>query len=115
MNNIYYDAEENRLIYLKEKADENYWSRHWRKQPNIKKIYQQKPKWIINETKRFLKKGNKIIEGGCGLGDKLFWLSKNGYEVIGVDFAIEIVQYVKANFPELEVILGDVRKTTTSN
>ena len=51
-----------------------------------------------------------MLQGGCGLGDKVHSLDKVGFEAYGIDFAPNVVSMINENWPHLDVRQGDVRK-----
>jgi|SaaInlStandDraft_3_1057020.scaffolds.fasta_scaffold31653_2 SAM-dependent methyltransferase len=105
----YYDKINNRLVYIKKEATDNFWDEHWEKYKSkdfFKKEYANKT--IVNFTKKYLPIGSKILEGGCGLGDKVYALDKIGYDAIGLDYAERTVELVKENWPHLNIVLGDI-------
>jgi len=71
-------------------------------------------RFILDVTRRFLANG-RILEGGCGLGDKVYCLHSNGFSAFGVDFAEETVRRINECFPELDVRVGDVRRLEFSD
>lgn len=105
--NTYYDKENNRLVQVAQAATPDFWDKHWDSNPL--KVYRKRPNFIISVVKKFLKQG-RILEGGCGLGDKMYLLQSGGYQVTGVDYAQETVDKVKQLMPSLDVRLGDVRQ-----
>ncbi len=112
----YFDKINNRLVFCNQKADDKYWDNHW-KESGITKILKNPPKHriLINTTSKFLKPPTKILEGGCGMGDKVLALHKAGYQSFGVDFASKSVVEIKKNYPDLNVVEGDVRKLPFEN
>jgi len=105
----YYDKANNRLVYIEKKAAPAFWDDHWNVE-NFKKAVeaQKNNSLIINTTRMFLQNG-KILEGGCGIGGKVYSLHYNGYSAFGVDFAKSTVKRVNKYFPELNISEGDVR------
>lgn len=108
----YFDSINNQLIYEEEKATPEFWDRKWQ-DCDIKKTILTTPKrnfvsWI---TKKYISPSLsvKIIEGGCGMGQYVYALRKDGYDVAGVDNAEKSVWTIKNNFPELKIRLGDIR------
>ncbi|MHA2284073.1 MAG: class I SAM-dependent methyltransferase [Promethearchaeota archaeon] len=105
----YFDRINNRLVLIEKKASPDFWDRHWNIKSFRKTVQANKNnRFILNTTRRFLKKG-RILEGGCGKGDKVYCLHYNGYSAFGVDFAENTVKRINHYFPELNVTLGDVR------
>jgi SAM-dependent methyltransferase len=58
-----------------------------------------------------LPKGAEILDGGCGLGDWVLYLSRKGYRTIGLDLSRKTIGQLKARFPEAEFAAGDIRAT----
>lgn len=49
-----------------------------------------------------------ILEAGCGVGDKVYQMHYNGYNVVGIDFAKNTIARTKRVHPELILIIGDI-------
>jgi len=108
--NRYYDKKNNRLVYINNKATDEYWDEHW-ENDNFEKLVRIKSnKFIETNTNKYLKKGDKILEGGCGRGQNVYLLQHIGYECIGLDYAKNTVELINKKIPEIDVRLGDVRK-----
>ena len=64
--------------------------------------------WILKYTPRF----GKVLEGGCGLGRYVFYLSTLGVEIEGLDFLEDIInklnQWKETNKFNTNFIVGDV-------
>lgn len=108
----FYDKKNNRLVYIGESSDSNFWDRHWSKN-TFDKIYNSAFSpfdYVIANTKKYLAAKSKIIEGGCGLGQQVLKLQNLNYEIIGIDYAKKTVQLVNKLKPEINIKLGDVRK-----
>lgn len=101
----YFDKENNRLVYLGVKAQSKYWDQHWK---SLSKKMNYDP-FVVNITTRYLERGKRILEGGCGLGAKVYSLQKAGYNATDLDYASETVKSLKESNPELDIHLGDVR------
>lgn len=65
--------------------------------------------------RRYLPKGSFILEGGCGLGQWVIYLGRQGYRVTGVDIVANCVETCKKNFPDADICAGDVRCLPFSN
>ena len=105
----FYDRENRRLVYLGAAPDSNFWDAHWQAADFERAIRIPHNRFIVGHTSRYLPPGSRILEGGCGRGDKVYALAHHGYDAHGVDFAPETVARVKRHAPELKVQLGDVR------
>lgn len=112
----YYDQKEHRLIYIEEQATPEFWDRQWEDEKLKKSILAGvKEHFVYPITKRYLKPGAKILEGGCGKGQFVYSLHMRGYDALGVDFAPKIIEKAKALVPELKLSVGDVRKLEFPN
>ncbi|MEW6417125.1 MAG: class I SAM-dependent methyltransferase [Nitrospirota bacterium] len=107
----YFDPIKQQLIYIKNKADSDYWDAHWDLDENIRmKILGTKNTFVSRITKKYLKPSDGyILEGGCGNGVNVASLYSNGYKVIGIDYAENTVKTLNKYIPELDIRLGDVR------
>jgi SAM-dependent methyltransferase len=56
----------------------------------------------------YLPKHLPVLEAGCGMGQLVKALSAHGYHVMGVDYAAETINQIKAVAPQLDVRVGDV-------
>lgn len=55
-----------------------------------------------------LPKRGRILEGGCGTGRYVKYLSERGYDIAGVEYNQETVALVAHRYPHLPVYIGDV-------
>ncbi len=110
--NRYFDKINNRLVYVGAPADNTFWDNHWKSDDAgfEKRIRAGCDSFVIDNTKRYLPVGARILEGGCGQADKVYALYSHGYDAYGVDYARQIVEKVNRCVPELKVRFGDVRQ-----
>lgn len=110
--NILYDNKNSRLIMIKQKADENYWDKHWVSE-NVEKQVKLglQDKIIRKVTEKYLLKKQKVIDAGCGVGQTVYALERYDFDAYGIDFAKETILKTKEIFPELKIFVQDVRKT----
>lgn len=107
----YFDPRNSRLVFIKNNANALFWNSHWNRldiKNQIKAAVFNR--LILGPTKKYLPRGSRILEGGCGLGQNVYSLQKGGYEVYGVDYANETVMRVNKAIPQLNVSFGDVRQ-----
>lgn len=57
---------------------------------------------------RYLPRDLPILEAGCGLGTIVAALDAHGYQVEGVDYAVETVHRVREAGPHLSIRVGDI-------
>lgn len=107
----YYDVENHRLVFIHQQATEEYWDEHWDKY-DVEKVIKSasSSRFLLGNTRKYLRPGARILEGGCGLGQYVYCLHTNGYESYGIDYAAKTVQQVNQVVPELKVFVGDVRE-----
>lgn len=107
----YFDRNNNRLVYVDKAADDIFWDHHWDAESSKleRRIKVKNDKFILNCTRKYLPSGTKILEGGCGLGGRVYTLHYHGYDAYGVDYAKETVKKVNQYAPELKIKVGDVR------
>jgi SAM-dependent methyltransferase len=108
----YYDGANQRLVYVGAAADESFWDSRWQAENFERRIKAsaKQNRFYITYTQKYLPKGSKILEGGCGRGDKVYSLHTHGYQAYGIDFAKETIKKINAYAPELAVTVGDVRQ-----
>jgi SAM-dependent methyltransferase len=108
---VYYDKINQRLVYVGKAATPSFWDRQWRVE-NLCEYFKKNrdSRFILKTLKKYIpdKKG-KIIEGGCGRGQYVYCMHSHGYDVVGIDFALETIKHIKKCFPELNVQSGDLR------
>jgi SAM-dependent methyltransferase len=107
-----YDKKNRRLVYIETSATSDFWDNHWKDSDLKKSILSGKNDFLVPlVTRIFLKpsKSIRILEGGCGKGQYVYALTTQGYDVYGIDYAMNTVDQVRSVMPELKVSLGDVR------
>ncbi|NEX92350.1 class I SAM-dependent methyltransferase [Caulobacter sp. 17J65-9] len=103
---VYFDPDLNALVYVGMPADERYWDGHWKV---VADDVRRPDQFVVNETKRWLSPGARVIDAGCGLARTVYGLHNEGFEAYGVDYAPETVRAVSSVAPELRVSVADVR------
>lgn len=107
----YYDSKKNRLVWINSGSSPEFWDNHWKVNKNEKIFkFPAKHRFLKRTTAKYITKGKKILEGGCGLGDKVFALNNAGYDAYGIDYAEQTVKQIKKNWPNLKIQVGDVRQ-----
>lgn len=106
----YFDKNNNRLVYVGSASNDEYWDSHWEDEDFKKRIQKSTNLLVSSYTKKYLPKESLILEGGCGRGQNVYLLNNMGYNCIGLDYAQKTVEKVNAAVPEIDVVLGDVRK-----
>jgi trans-aconitate methyltransferase len=55
------------------------------------------------------KKGERILDLGCGTGHLTAEIAKSGAEVVGLDHSPAMIDQAKKNYPDLEFVLADAK------
>jgi len=107
---IFYDQQNHRLVYLARKATPDFWDQLWTDSQLLDNIQKNTDRWLLRITKKYLPKtSSRILEGGCGTGGKVYTLQQAGYPTTGVDFAEKTIAAIGRALPDLDVRRGDVR------
>ena len=69
--------------------------------PLIDKIHEQ----IIQKE---IKKGEKVLDFGCGYGRSSHWFDRDDY--VGIDLVPDFIQTAQTMFPEYRFLVHDLRK-----
>lgn len=106
----YFDAKNNRLVYISKSATPEFWDECWDDAEFKKTVTGVSSRsYVKKQTEKYLPPGSKILEGGCGRGQYVYALQKWGYDASGLDFAPKTVQKIGELFPDMKITLGDVR------
>jgi SAM-dependent methyltransferase len=106
----YYDSDKDRLVYVGRAADADAWNDWWRTDALRRAVVAPRNWFVVGNTKKHLAPGARVLDGGCGRGDKVFALRRAGFDAVGLDFAEQTARAVHAAVPELPIACGDVRK-----
>ena len=105
----YFDKNNNRIVCIENKASSLFWDKHWSIDNFESKVKLKFCPFVTRNTSKYLAKGSRILEGGCGIGKNVYLLDYHDYKVIGVDYAQKTVDTVNKLFPDLDIRFGDVR------
>lgn len=105
-----YDACHNRLALFQKEATPEFWDQQWSIEDLKRKVGSGKTYHFLKRfTRRYVPAGGRILEGGCGIGQVVYYLRTLGYESYGVDFAKETIESTRKLFPSLPLSVQDVR------
>lgn len=100
-----------RLAYYKQAASAQYWDDVWAGQQTTR-LYEQARKGDLGYYEKifpvYLPKQGRILEAGCGLGQFVLALRTRGYDVEGVDYGQQTIEFIHKELPDLPVRVGDV-------
>lgn len=63
--------------------------------------------WSI--VRRVFPAGSRLLDAGCGFGEWVYVLASHGYDAIGVDYSGELVERLRAAYPESTWLQSDIR------
>jgi SAM-dependent methyltransferase len=104
-------VEGQRLVYYCFHANDEFWNEHWSKHISPESYVGAERGhlgWFEEPFGRYLPKGSRILEAGCGLGQHVLALRMRGYDAEGIEWGAETVRAVQALYPELPIRVGDV-------
>ncbi len=108
MEKIFFDKQNDRLVYIEKKANQDLWSELWLSDENLESSIKKRNTFVSSYTKSYLDPGSTILEGGCGNGHHVYALKHNNFNAFGIDYAEEVVKKVNSLVPDLDVRQGDV-------
>jgi ubiquinone/menaquinone biosynthesis C-methylase UbiE len=73
--------------------------------------WEEGPSKNMQKFTKYLKKGDKILDIGCGSGRDSIFLAKQGFEVWGIDISKEAIKKAKEKFraKNLHFLVGDIK------
>ena len=104
----FFDNARSRLVFVEHYASIKFWEKHWESEAFAKHI-QSKNRFVNRWTRRYLQRGSRVLEAGCGRGQNVWSLSQEGFDVYGVDYAAETVKLINRVAPNLKILPADVR------
>ncbi len=106
----YYEERHDRLVYIGRPTTTETWDDWWRTGALRRAVTAPRNWFVVGNTKKYLPLGARVLDGGCGRGDKVYALRRAGFDAVGIDFAPKTVHAVRAAVPEIPIICGDVRR-----
>jgi SAM-dependent methyltransferase len=98
-----------RVIETRGPHDPTDWERIWKGRRTRREARYPGTLRIAALTRRFLPDNAKVLDGGCGLGDKVLAFDEAGLEGYGVDTAQRTLTLAKADVPSLRILAADIR------
>jgi SAM-dependent methyltransferase len=107
MRRVVYWPKAERLVYLDANATPEFWDARWQAEGKAPPVSPSDP--VVTVTARYLARGSRVLEGGCGRANKVKAIGDAGFRAVGVDFAQNSVKQAQLHYPGLDIRLGDVR------
>lgn len=93
---------------------EEFWSRCWDATTNLPKVEAVARSEEYRIMARYLDRlprGSRILDGGCGMGAWTVFLSRLGFNVVGLDLSARTLTRLKQLFSQCAFVRGDIRRT----
>src|SRR5206468_2750931 len=58
---------------------------------------------------RYIPRGQRILDAGCGFGDWVVFLGRQGYDAQGCDYSPELVRRLRRTYPDVTWTQADIR------
>jgi len=110
---VKYIPSSNRLVYFHSNATPEYWDNIWINEGPPAPIERNHD--VLRLTRKYLPQGSKVLEAGCGRGDKVNAMALSGFNSFGIDFAPNTVNSAQIQFPNCKIQHGDVRNLEFEN
>ncbi|WP_226682073.1 glycosyltransferase [Sutcliffiella horikoshii] len=69
----------------------------------------QRHEYIKNRLKKLVKKGDRVLDLGCGIGITTEYISRLGVsKVIGVDLSPKLINFAKSSVKDVEFLVNDI-------
>jgi len=104
----YHDAARRRLAEYRPPGQDVDWDAIWEKRDPAAEARYPGARRIAQLTRRHLPPGARVVDGGCGIGDKVQALDWAGFEAWGVDLAVKTLGRVHGGHPRLRLVAADV-------
>lgn len=104
----YFDATNRRLAEYRPPGGEVDWEAIWLERDPIVEAGYPGTRRIVEITRCHLPPGARIIDGGCGIADKVYALEAAGFEAWGVDLAQRTLMRVHHQHQSLKLVTADV-------
>ncbi len=85
-----------RITQYKQAPDQNYWWQLFKHYDIDAKTAEFKRSRLYRILVSNIKKADRVLEGGCGMGKISFSLLQDGYSVIGIDYSKKLIEKVKS-------------------
>ena len=93
---------------------EAHWTEVWEKEGGprgqLDKVARQDEYGVMRSYLDEIPKG-RLLDAGCGLGDWVLFLEREGFEVMGLDISRKTVEQLRKRFPDKDFQAGDIRDT----
>lgn len=86
----------------------NEWDAYWKSTSIEKELKLTQTDGLRLIFNKYLPKNGKIIEAGCGMGKWIIYLSKKGYDILGIDNNRYALTKLRKTQPQVKTRLADI-------
>jgi SAM-dependent methyltransferase len=93
---------------------ERYWTNVWKnhdRPPDLSALERREEYRIIRPFLSRLPAGSRLLDGGCGLGEWTVLFAQQGFDTVGLDLSVEVVEKLNRSFPTHQFHRADIRQT----
>ena len=100
---------------FRDKTNNSYWEERWANSGVDKDEFENENIYPIKYANLAIKKGDKILEAGCGAGRVYFHYKKRGFNIKGIDFSKNGIKNILEKDPSADVEVGNISKVQYPN
>ena len=97
-------------LYSEGKTGEDYWNEYWDEDHvrNMIRQGQENHYSEVHDYMHYLDKNSLTVEGGCGPGRMVVNMHELGYNIMGIEYDQQTVDFVNKHFPKYKIVQGDI-------
>lgn len=89
-------------------GDLEFWQEHWEGRDLSHAVRRLAADPVATALEARVSPGMRLLEGGCGQGEYVLRESTRGVWTVGLDFALDPLLELRANAPDVPLVVGDV-------
>lgn len=97
------------------KKEDNNWVDYWKRSSMEKNLKNCETDGLLPVLLKYLPKGGRILEAGCGLGKWVVFLRRRGYNITGVDSYPKVVRQAKKFDKDLPIRVDNIAALSLPN
>jgi SAM-dependent methyltransferase len=96
------------LAYFSKQPDSDYWSELWGRESIDRLVTTAETSSLTEFLDPRIRRGDRLLEGGCGLGQYVLYFAARGVVTTGVDFSKDAVEAHLREYPASDVRCADL-------
>src|SRR3954451_17322753 len=97
-----------RIAYHRRAPSAEYWSEQWERESFDRLLEVARHSPLTRYLEREIRPGDRVLEGGCGLGQYVHHFASRGVDISGIDYSRVAVEKHLALNPGSQVVVGDL-------